>query len=53
MILLAMNSDTEESLGQCLMWCRGGNIETNDTICPVCSEITVEDIPIEIFGCTL
>lgn len=28
------------------MWCRNCNIETNDAICPVCSETTVEDIPI-------
>lgn len=33
------------------MWCRNCNIETNDTICPVCSETTVEDIPIEIYWC--
>ena len=33
------------------MWCRNCNIETNDTICPVCSETTVEDIPIEIHWC--
>ena len=33
------------------MWCTNCNIETNDTICPVCSETTVEDIPIEIYWC--
>lgn len=31
------------------MWCRNCNIETNDTICPICNETTVEDIPIEIY----
>ena len=33
------------------MWCRNCNIETNESICPVCSEETVEDIPVEIFWC--
>ncbi len=33
------------------MWCRNCNIETNDNICPVCSETTVEDIPVEIYWC--
>lgn len=34
------------------MWCKNCNIETNDNICPVCNEATVEDIPIEIYWCT-
>jgi len=33
------------------MWCRNCNIETNDTICPICNETTLEDIPIEIYWC--
>lgn len=33
------------------MWCRNCNIETNDDICPVCGEITVEDIPVEVYWC--
>ena len=33
------------------MWCRKCNIETNERACPVCGEITVEDIPVEIYWC--
>ena len=33
------------------MWCKNCNIETNDTICPVCKAETVEDLPIEIYWC--
>lgn len=33
------------------MWCKNCNIETNDEICPICGEITVEDIPAEIYWC--
>lgn len=33
------------------MWCRNCNIETNDNICPICSETTVEDVPVEIYWC--
>lgn len=33
------------------MWCRNCNIETNDAICPICGEITAEDIPVEIYWC--
>ena len=33
------------------MWCRNCNIELNDTKCPVCGNITVEDIPAEIYWC--
>lgn len=33
------------------MWCKNCNIEANDEICPICGEITVEDIPAEIYWC--
>jgi len=33
------------------MWCRNCDIETNDNICPVCGENTVEDIPVEVSWC--
>lgn len=33
------------------MWCRNCNIETNEDMCPICGEFTVEDIPIEIYWC--
>lgn len=33
------------------MWCKACNIETNDTVCPVCGTDTVEDIPTEVYWC--
>ena len=33
------------------MWCKICNIETNDTTCPICGAVTVEDIPTEIYWC--
>lgn len=33
------------------MWCKSCNIETNEMICPVCGEKTIEDMPVEIFWC--
>lgn len=33
------------------MWCKTCNIETNATVCPVCGQSTVEDLPVEIFWC--
>ena len=33
------------------MWCRNCNIETNEEVCPICGEKTVEDLPIEIYWC--
>lgn len=33
------------------MWCKNCNIETNDAICPVCGEETIEDLPVEIYWC--
>lgn len=34
------------------MWCKTCNIETNDTTCPICGTVTVEDIPTEIYWCS-
>ena len=31
------------------MWCNKCNIETNDTICPLCGAETIEDLPVEIY----
>lgn len=33
------------------MWCKNCNIETNENICRICGEKTVEDTPIEIYWC--
>ncbi len=33
------------------MWCKKCNIETNNTICPVCGATTTEDLPVEIYWC--
>ena len=33
------------------MWCRNCNLETNEKVCPVCGEDTVEDLPVEIYWC--
>jgi phosphoadenosine phosphosulfate reductase len=33
------------------MWCKKCNLETNETICPVCGSETVEDLPVEIYWC--
>lgn len=33
------------------MWCRNCNIEVNDKVCPVCGNVTAEDVPIEIHWC--
>ena len=34
------------------MWCKTCNIETNDTTCPICGAVTVEDIPTVIYWCS-
>ena len=34
------------------MWCKNCNIETNESICPICGAATIEDIPVEIFWCS-
>lgn len=33
------------------MWCNKCNIETNDSVCPLCGSKAVEDLPVEIFWC--
>ena len=34
------------------MWCNKCNIETNDSVCPLCGETTVEDLPVEVYWCS-
>lgn len=33
------------------MWCRNCNLETNEKNCPICGQLTEEDIPVEIMWC--
>lgn len=33
------------------MWCKKCNIETNESVCPVCGSETIEDTPVEIYWC--
>ena len=33
------------------MWCKNCQIETNETLCPICKAKTIEDLPVEIFWC--
>lgn len=33
------------------MWCKQCNLETNETLCPVCGAETIEDIPVEVYWC--
>jgi phosphoadenosine phosphosulfate reductase len=33
------------------MWCKNCNIETNENICPICGEITANDIPVGVYWC--
>lgn len=33
------------------MWCKNCNIETNEQICPICGNGTVEDTPTEVYWC--
>ena len=33
------------------MWCKNCNIETNEDMCPICGQTTVEDIPVEVYWC--
>lgn len=33
------------------MWCKNCNMETNESTCPVCGEVTNEDLPVEIYWC--
>lgn len=34
------------------MWCNKCNVETNNGVCPLCGETTVEDLPVEIYWCS-
>lgn len=34
------------------MWCSKCNIETNEQMCPLCGEATIEDLPVEIYWCS-
>lgn len=33
------------------MWCKTCNLETNESVCPICGELTVEDIPTQVYWC--
>ena len=33
------------------MWCKNCNLETNESICPVCGAETSEDVPVVIYWC--
>ena len=33
------------------MWCKKCNIETNESVCPVCGSETIEDTPVEVYWC--
>lgn len=33
------------------MWCKTCNIETNESICPICKSNTIEDLPVEVYWC--
>ena len=33
------------------MWCKNCNIETNEQICPLCGNETIEDFPTEVYWC--
>lgn len=33
------------------MWCKNCNLETNELKCPVCGNVTIEDLPVEIYWC--
>lgn len=35
------------------MWCKTCSIETNENICPICGNETVEDLPCKYFGVTI
>lgn len=34
------------------MWCKNCNIETNENICHICGEKTIEDTPTEVYWCS-
>lgn len=33
------------------MWCKNCNIETSEDFCPICGNVTAEDLPTEIYWC--
>ena len=33
------------------MWCKNCNLETNESLCPVCGADTVDDVPVEVYWC--
>lgn len=33
------------------MWCKNCNIETNEKMCPICGEESIEDLPVEVYWC--
>lgn len=33
------------------MWCRNCNIETKEEKCPICGQVTEEDIPVDVMWC--
>lgn len=33
------------------MWCKSCNLETNESLCPICGKQTEEDIPVELYWC--
>ena len=35
------------------MWCNNCNIETNDSICPLCGAQTIEDLTWKYIGATI
>ena len=39
--------------GGLFVWCKNCNIETNDSICPVCGAETAEDLPVEVYWCDI
>lgn len=34
------------------MWCKNCNIETNEKMCPICGNESIEDLPIEVYWCS-
>ena len=34
-----------------ILWCKSCNRKTDNKVCEVCGEATVEDIPVEIYWC--
>ena len=45
---MALGWEEEVSDG---MWCRNCNVETNEEYCPICGELTVGDLPVEVYWC--